>query len=504
MIQLDADAFGSPNALAILALVCWPFLVLAVYGSRRATSSVATTTAWMMMLPVLFLPANIALKFPGVPGLDKHRVSALAIALALALFHPRPGGEWLRAHRFPRLVLLGLISGAALTVLGNRETLTYGPTVLPGLSDYDLLSIVGSLFLDVYLPFAIGERVFRTERDLRELLRVLSLGALIYAPLFLLELRLSPQLNNWVYGYHQHQFVQSVRGGGYRPVVFMNHGLSVAMFLLSASIAAVALRRGGVSVRPSAGARGLLGTGLILLSKSVGAVVYALAALPAQLRLSTRTIGRIVLLVCILVSSYPVSRAIELFPAKDVADFFGQFSQERAASLWFRFDMEEKLLARASEKPLFGWGTWGRNHVYAPWGRNLTVVDGYWVMVLGAFGAVGFVGVFALLLVPLLRFVRRRPRLPERAQILVGGLGLAIALYTVDLLPNSRSDNLSVAYAGALFTLSDTLCRKGRERRPNHARAAAAPGQRPSARSAEPSPGNPRRPDRSGPEGERA
>ena len=57
------------------------------------------------------------------------------------------------------------------------------------------------------------------------------LGGLIYVPLCLFEVRMSPQLHNMVYGFAQHSFGQTVRGGGWRPMVFMQHGLAVGLFM---------------------------------------------------------------------------------------------------------------------------------------------------------------------------------------------------------------------------------------------------------------------------------
>ena len=45
------------------------------------------------------------------------------------------------------------------------------------------------------------------------------IGGLVYAPLCLIEMRLSPQLHRWIYGYMANAFAHSVRGEGYKPTV---------------------------------------------------------------------------------------------------------------------------------------------------------------------------------------------------------------------------------------------------------------------------------------------
>ena len=57
----------------------------------------------------------------------------------------------------------------------------------------------------------------------------------------LLEIRISPQLHRWVYGYHGSGFVQQIRGDSFRPTVFVGHGLTLAFWLSTCIIAALAL-----------------------------------------------------------------------------------------------------------------------------------------------------------------------------------------------------------------------------------------------------------------------
>ena len=73
-------------------------------------------------------------------------------------------------------------------------------------------------------------------------------------------------------------------------------------------------------------------------------------------------------------------------------------SDDRARSLEFRFINEDRLLGRASERPLAGWGRFGRNRVYdEEGGYDVSVTDGRWIIVLGQFGILGFIAEFGLL-----------------------------------------------------------------------------------------------------------
>lgn len=452
-----------PNLFAWIALFGWPAVVLAVYALRRGRASPARTTAWMMVLPAMFLPANLVYDPPLVPALDKHRLSFLAIFVALQAFHRRDLLQAAPWHQFPRWVMALLLLGIAQTTRTNPDSLRYGPVLLPGLTTWDALSDSVALVLDVYLPFAVGQRVFRTERDLRDLLEVLTIGGLIYLPLALLEVRLSPQFHRLVYGYFPSDFLQAVRAGGFRPIVFMNHGLSVAMFAFGCLAAALGLVRARIPLpRWSPATRTWALAVLVLACKSMGAIVYAAAALLLRLMGSTRAVTRLVLLLAAVVVLYPTTRSSGTFPARALVDMSAKASPLRAASLAFRFQQEDELLQRAMKRPWYGWGGYDRAHVWTRWGQDLSVTDGYWIITLGNNGFVGFCGFFALLIVPLVRFARRRRGMPASAEILVGTLALMVAVFTVDLLPNARSDYLPVAYAGALFTLSETLARSAR------------------------------------------
>ena len=73
-------------------------------------------------------------------------------------------------------------------------------------------------------PFYIGSRFLCSDKGRSELLKAFPVAALFYSLPMLLEVRISPQLHRWVYGYFPHSFVQQVRYGGYRPVSFLSTG----------------------------------------------------------------------------------------------------------------------------------------------------------------------------------------------------------------------------------------------------------------------------------------
>ncbi len=72
-----------------------------------------------------------------------------------------------------------------------------------------------------------------------------------------------------------------------------------------------------------------------------------------------------------------------VYDGRSIADFVEQnVSADRANSLRHRLNNEDMLLSRAFESPLFGWGGWGRNRVYDENGKDLTVTDGLWIIII--------------------------------------------------------------------------------------------------------------------------
>src|SRR6185312_13130398 len=123
-----------------------------------------------------------------------------------------------------------------------------------------------------------------------------------------------------------------------------------------------------------------------------------------------------------------------------IVDIAMSINDQRGLSLKFRFDQEEALLKRASQRFLFGWGRYGRNRVYVEnWqgiGVDASVTDGEWIITLGQFGIFGFLAEFGLLAITVLRALTAA-RFAEtfRDTVFLAGLALIVAINIVDLLP---------------------------------------------------------------------
>src|SRR5262249_41129920 len=121
----------------------------------------------------------------------------------------------------------------------------------------------------------------RETRDTADILRVLVIAGLAYSPLMLFEIRMSPQLHILFYGYLPHKFIQTVRGEGFRPVVFLGHGLLVAFFAMTSFVAAAAFWRTRTRIaRLSPASVGAYSSVLLAFCQTGGAIVYGIVLVP--------------------------------------------------------------------------------------------------------------------------------------------------------------------------------------------------------------------------------
>lgn len=460
-----------PNQIAFLALAASPIFV-AVMLSRL---SVERAFIWSMMLCYLFLPEPPAVfDFPMMPPLDKHNLPALMI-FAILLGRREPSGSLLPDSVLGKTLVLTFVFSPIMTVINNGEPVFFGLVGLPALGLKDAAALVLEQFLQV-LPFLLARQHLATGGAQKELLRALMIGGLIYTPLMLIETRLSPQLNNWVYGYFQHYFAQTIRFGGYRPIVFLYHGIWVAFFLMTSVVSAFALWRW----HKGDGRWKLLGLALYLtlilvMAKSLGSLIFLVMLVPLVVLLAPRTQVRIAVLIGAMTLAYPLLKGADLVPQEQMLEQAAKIDPDRAGSLRFRFHNEDQLLERAYIKPIFGWGSWGRNHILDPYsGAILTVTDGFWIISIGTYGWIGFLAQFGTLLLPLALIWRAMgSHRNDAISPFVGPLSLMLAINVSDMIPNATLTPLTWLLAGALTGYAEKLRQAAPAQRRGHATHAA-------------------------------
>lgn len=421
-----------------IAWLIWVPFVFALFATIRPRRAVLTAliSGW------LFLPF---VGYPITGFKSKLTITCLVILLAALILAP---GAFARLR--PKLVDLPILVLVLWPFVSARAN---------GFDYYESFAAVFDVFLNVGAEYLLGRVFFTDLRGLRSVAIGLFVGGLVYIPFCLWEIRFSPQLHRIIYGFQQTHFDAAVRFGGYRPWVFMENGLALGMWMSGASFVGFVLWKSG-SLRHI---RGIPVGGLLVvlvltsvLCKSFGALAL-LATGVATYWLSQRF--RTAIPVLCLVAAAPLYLGLRLTGAwsgESLAAASAQIgSEERAESLRFRLQNEELLVARAMQKQIIGWGRFGRFLVRDEQGRQLSIPDGLWVIMLGQFGLVGLAALPGVLLLPVLLLLRRYPVRMWGHPLVAPAAGLAIVLtlFMIDNLFNAMSNPLFMLAAGGLTGL---------------------------------------------------
>ena len=457
-----------PNLFAYIVLYSWPVLVFFLYRHM----SVERAFIWSILLGYLFMPpASAAFDLPALPEFSKIEIAAVSSFIFAVAFHG------LRIIRIPRnlfvLALLGAyVTAPVLTTITNLETISFGFIELDGISPTQIPALVfGRLFS--LIPYIMAYSLLSKFEHLADIMMAILIGALAYSVLILFEVRFSPQLNIWIFGFFQHVFAQMVRGDGFRPIVFLYHALWVGFFTVMAVVAAVSLflNKNKTSTpflldpahvlrpyfRHDTGFVYIYLTAylmvVLVVSKSLGPIVLGFGLVVALLTMPRQIVLTAAAALAFIVLSYPILRTFGLVPTELLIGTADIASSDRGSSLAFRLFNEAILLDRANEKVLFGWGAGSRHLVLDPiGGRLLTIPDGQWIITLGVNGAYGFIAEMGLLTAPIFAaFYWRSIADPKIVSPFIPAYVLLIAANIVDMIPNATLTPLTMLMAGAVW-----------------------------------------------------
>jgi hypothetical protein len=382
----------------------------------------------------LFLPAT-GYDWPGLPGYSKS--TAIAVGLLVGGRLSRHGGaaaiSW---GRYDLPMILWCLCPIA-TSLSNQLGL------------YDGLS--GSLSQIVVwgIPYAAGRRYFHRLDELRDLCLAVIVGGLLYLPLCLYEIRMSPQFSNILYGFFPHSFAQHMRYGGYRPIVFMEHGLMVALWMaLSSTVAFWLWRSGGIrhlqGIPMSFVVAALALTTVLCKSANgwfalgLGYGGYFLCRPGNALRPLQWLLLAVPLYIGLRATGVVAGREIEA-----VAAYL--FDQERLSSLGVRLLQEDMFSLKALQRPLLGWGGYNRGRpVDLETGKELLVmIDSLWLITLSTKGFVGLIAFVAAMLAGpwvVLRSALAESQGAAAARSVPVVLSLVVVLFMIDSLFNGMTN----------------------------------------------------------------
>jgi hypothetical protein len=381
------------HPFADAVILTWiPFsLVLFTLLRPRHAVLVSYLGAW------LFLPQNAGLVIRILPDIDKVTAASMGVLLGVMLFD----AARLFSFRFRWFDLPALV----FCFMPFLSSVTNGAGYWDGLSSIiDQTTVFG-------IPYYLGRVYFTDWEGFRELAIAIFLGGVIYIPFCLFEVRMSPQLHRIVYGYHQHFIGQTYRMGGYRPMVFMQHGLAVGFWMTAASLIGVWLLATG-SLRQVLGVPLMLIVPFLLvttvLCKSLAGLGFLFVGIVALFFIKWTKWALPLYLLIAVPPVYMVVRASGVVDGTQLVQLATDlFGEERAQSLGVRIHSENVLSEHALKRPLFGYGRWSPNSRRPPWmpldtdtGKRSAIPDGMWVLTLAQRGVFALAALTAMVLLP--------------------------------------------------------------------------------------------------------
>jgi hypothetical protein len=443
--------------LAAIPIVLWSWLPLSMllfWKLPPARAAVVCLVGGWLFLPTAQFDASAAVEFPYwiMPSClpsdywtTKARIIGVALLLGVTAFDP-----WAWRRLRPSAFDLPML-GWCLCPLASELANGLGPIGAMADSAY--------LFLAWGVPYLVGRLYFADPAGLELLARGLVVGGLIYAPLCLIEFAAGPVIYPALYGFHPYQYNGVSRYFGHRPIVFLEDGNQLGIWMATSSLTATWLwwsgRMGRLLGMPGAVVSGVL-VGLSLLCQSVGAnvLMFAVLGIFAAIQRSNRAWPIVAFAVLIL--GFLVLRATNLVDSKATVQRFAMgraaidfLRRTDRASLGWRLRVEERQGRIALQRPWLGWGRWDwwRVGPERPWGL--------FSLTFGSFGLAGLALLNAVFWLPILAFLNLGPprfwTSPSRAA--AAALAASLVLNELDAIFNSNFMLYLTAVAGGLVGL---------------------------------------------------
>ncbi len=439
--------------LATFALIVWLPVVFFLFEKYTVQKAIVFSfvAAW------LFLPP-IQIELPGFPDWSKMTATVVSVSICTWL---KASGQihGLRFRWYDLPVLVYCLCPFAASITNN-------------LGAYDGLSAVLDELMRWGLPYVIGRAFLANAAGNRQLALGMAVGGMLYVPFCLFEIRMSPMLKIWVFGFGNGRAVDfGFRYGGYRPMVFLSTGLELGWWMCCATLAAFMLWKSGAVKRlygyPMAVPTAILAV-VTVACKSTGALLQIMVGF--LLIYFTKWTGKSVLVWALMAIGpfYCATRPSGLFTGEQVVSTASSlFGADRAQSLEYRFEQEEILMRSALQRPLLGWARSGGFNPPDASGKT-AITDGLWIIVFGWMGLVGLAALNLMLLIPTALFlIRFRPKTwfdPDVAPATT--LAIILPLFMVDNLSNAM---LNPIYAIAMGAVAGYLPRMQAPRRQPHA-----------------------------------
>ena len=393
----------------------------------------------------LLLPMT-GYNLPGIPAYSKGTAIALGLILGgrLSGYRQRALFRW-KIYDVP--MLLWCLCPMASS-LSNQLGL------------YNGLSGVLDNAITWGIPYLAGRIYFDNLDKLRDLCLAIMIGGILYLPLCLYEIRMSPQLSNIFYGYFPHVFMQHMRYGGYRPIVFMQHGLMVALWMAVTTTVTFWLWRSNEIKHIKGISISLFALALIvttILCKSVNGWISLVLGCGGYFVFRLFKSSRPYRLLLLLVPCYIVLRVIGSLEGEVIVSMVSHvFDESRTSSLAIRTVQEDLFIEKTLERPLFGWGIIGRGWpVEEESGKKaVRMIDALWLIIFNTRGIIGIFSMTAMMLIgPWLALRSHKKQTLDTTFLHMSPilLSLVVILFLIDSLVNGMLNPIYILVSGALL-----------------------------------------------------
>ena len=422
------------NIFARIMLFLW--VPLTVYLFKKKDARVAVLLSYIG--GVLLLPPGRTIDLP-IINYDKN----IAIAIGILL------GEVIsQKSRRQKLSFIDYV------LILNCVICPILTSVLNGFGFYEGFTIAVNSFLQVGVPFIVGRKYFKSQKDIELLLYSLLIGVLIYTIPTLYESRMSPQICIKVYGYFPHSWIQHFRYGGYRPIVFMNHGLMLSFWIAIGSVILFWEWR-SKKIRKLFNIPVFILFGLnfatLALCNSKGALALGIIGISLWYTYKTNNSNKFFFISLSFFPVYFIMRILNIITIDEIAEFISHFFDvERIESLVYRLSSEEVLISYMGKRVLFGWHHWARGLMAS----NIPIiyaVDSLWIIAYTSRGLIGLVSAFTVILSGPFS-VYKGLRLKYKMSLESILIGWIIILWSFDCITNSMVNGVFFLCSGALVS----------------------------------------------------
>ena len=432
-----------------IAFFGWIFVTIYLFSNKAP----ALALIYSVMGAFLFLPmSTIDMPIPLLPDINKTTAVAYGILLGQALSGANRDYDFkFRVYDLPML--------AYCTIIPIMSSLSNGLGLIDGVSRSINLYFSWGIF------YWSGRRYFNNIEMIYLLVKSILVGAIICIPMVFYEVRMSPQLHSSVYGFFQHSFAQTVRWGGYRPFLFMQHGLMVALWMSVATIVSFWSWRSGIIDKifgiPIAFIFFFLALSTFL-CKSSGALVFMVLGIGLYYAYNKKRNTKLLIIIVLIIPAYFIFRLSNFITIAQIERITSRiFSSERVASLVIRLWQENMFGSKALLRPLFGWGWMDRAWPMDDYTGELLIpmVDPLWIITLGTSGLIGLFASYIALGIGPLRVFRISGKSANTNEIELKEykivpivLSLVVTVFLLDSLQNAMVAPIYIVCAGALTT----------------------------------------------------